>query len=357
MRSGDESSVDIRYRGEPGHIVSGTVKGVIAAGANISLVRVGESMLPTNSTFQAPDGKGFAFYGVGDGEYDISAIQSAPGTGNAFPDVSVSESRRVIVKGNDVSGVELITKPLGSISGRIVLEPSKLPECQGKRRPVFSETIVELKRNLKNPNDQQPAFMRYLSIPTVPDKDGSFVARNSREGQYAINPKFFARYWYLQAMSLVTPAAKSPQPNVKVDLARNWTTLKLGERLTGLTITLAEGAASIKGGLKVPDGGKRPEKLNVYLVPTERDKLDDPLRFFVAELEADGTFVLNNLAPGRYWIVTQAPLDPELASEKLRLPSAAESRLKLRRAAEAGKTEIELKPCQNVTDFQLPATQ
>jgi hypothetical protein len=39
---------------------------------------------------------------------------------------------------------------------------------------------------------------------------------------------------------------------------------------------------------------------------------------------------------------------------KLRIPDDAESRSKLRREAELAKTETELKPCQNVTDFQLP---
>jgi hypothetical protein len=350
VRSGDESNVDIRYRGEQGHSVSGTVRGV-SVGANISLTRVGESMMPVNATFQAPDSKGFAFYGVGDGEYDISAIQSASSNPNPglFPEIAVSETRRIIVKGNDVSGLELTPRPLGSISGRIEMEPSKLPGCLGKRRPLLSETVVEVRRNLKNPNDQESAYMRFFSSPTLPDKDGSFVARNVRDGEYSINPRFFARYWYLQSMSF---GAKPPS-SLRTDAARNWITLKFGDRLTGLTITLAEGAASIKGGLKVAESGKRPEKLSVYLVPAERDKLDDPLRFFGTELDADWTFTLNNLAPGRYWIVTQPPVDPELAPEKLRLPSAVESRLKLRRAAEASKTEIELKPCQNVTDLQL----
>jgi len=38
----------------------------------------------------------------------------------------------------------------------------------------------------------------------------------------------------------------------------------------------------------------------------------------------------------------------------LRLPDETETRAKLRRDAEDAKNAIEFKPCQNVTDYQLP---
>jgi hypothetical protein len=38
---------------------------------------------------------------------------------------------------------------------------------------------------------------------------------------------------------------------------------------------------------------------------------------------------------------------------KLRLPDEVETRLRLRRASEAAKMEIELKPCQRVVDFRI----
>jgi hypothetical protein len=53
--------------------------------------------------------------------------------------------------------------------------------------------------------------------------------------------------------------------------------------------------------------------------------------------------------------VAQPALDSALSPlTKLRLPDETETRAKLRRDAEAEKTEIEFKPCQNVTDYQLP---
>jgi hypothetical protein len=71
-------------------------------------------------------------------------------------------------------------------------------------------------------------------------------------------------------------------------------------------------------------------------------------------VNADGTFALNNLAPGRYWILARVAAEGE--SHKLRAPDEVELRGLLQRAAEAAKTSIELKPCQNVIDYELPTT-
>jgi hypothetical protein len=103
------------------------------------------------------------------------------------------------------------------------------------------------------------------------------------------------------------------------------------------------------------EGQQAPEKLFVYLVPAEQESADDILRFFAAQVSADGKIALNNVAPGRYWILAHPPLDETGSSlTKLRLPHETETRAKLRRDVEAAKTEVEFKPCQNVVDFKLP---
>ena len=121
-----------------------------------------------------------------------------------------------------------------------------------------------------------------------------------------------------------------------------------------MTITIAEGAASLNGQIDVADGQKLPSKVFVYLVPAEREKADDVLRFFASIVSADGTFSLSNLPPGRYRVIAQAASenDSNILS-KLRLPDEAEIRTKLLHDAEAAKIETELKPCQNVTDYRL----
>jgi hypothetical protein len=179
-----------------------------------------------------------------------------------------------------------------------------------------------------------------------PDATGAFTMRNLIPGRYQFEPRFYARYWYLQS---ITTSAGTPKPQ-KFDAAANWTTLKSGDQISNLTITLAQGAASIRGRLTVPEGGAVPAGVSVYLVPSEPDKTEDVLRYFVSDVAGDLTFSFNNLPPGKYLtlVETQAP-----TLTKLRQPESAPVRTKLRRSAEARKNEIELKPCQNLADYQL----
>ena len=115
---------------------------------------------------------------------------------------------------------------------------------------------------------------------------------------------------------------------------------------------LAHGAASLEGQLSLKEGEARPEKSFVYLVPAEREKADDVLRFFGAAVSADGKIALSNIAPGRYWVSVQSAGD-SASLRRLRSPDEAATRAKLRREAEAAKLEIELKPCQNLVDFRF----
>jgi hypothetical protein len=360
VRGGEEATVDIRYRGEQGHAISGTVKTQGTSGASISLMQAGDGVMPTSGSYQPAAARGFTISGLADGDYEITAQEVVSTGSTAFPDVSVSDRLRVTVKGADVTGLELVPKPLASIAGRIILEPAKLTDCQNKRQPLFSETMIALVQNRKDTNVDPLALMRLFVGSSAPDKDGTFVLRNVRQGQYSFSPRFFARYWYLKSMTIgsASPSASSaktaPAPTIK-DAARNWSAVKSGDRITGVTITLSEGAASVRGELAKSEDTRIVAGLRVYLVPSERDKADDPLRYFTSEIASDGTFSLNNLPPGRYWTLTQQP-EPNspTSTEKLRLPDSAEARTKIRRAAETSKSEIELNPCQNVTDFKLP---
>ena len=112
-------------------------------------------------------------------------------------------------------------------------------------------------------------------------------------------------------LSAATTAKSQP---AKTDAAANWTVVKTGDQLTNLTITLAEGAASIRGKLTMAEAAAVPAGMVVYLVPAEQDKAEDVLRFFVTEIAADGTFALNNLPPGRYWILAQTNADAQTAT-------------------------------------------
>src|SRR5688572_18250199 len=344
LRAGEEINADIRYRGEAGRTVSGSMKIIGSSNGSLTLTAVG-SVIPTANAFQMPGARGFEFHGIADGEYDIVATEvKSPPPAGTMPDILMSEPKRIVVKGTDVTGIELVPRPLASISGRIILAPAKVAACENKRRPLFAEMLVTLQRpERENTEKENQPYIRMVPGNASPDANGNFTLRNLSPGRYLPDPRFYARYWYLSSIHAAP----------KTDMVANWTTLKFGDQLANVTITLAEGAASIRGKLNAANEADIPSGFGVYLVPVEREKARDVLRYFVSAVQADGTFALNNLPPGRYFSVVQ-PLDEQTSTlTKLRWPEAAELRTKLRRAAETQKKDLELKPCQNLTDFQL----
>src|ERR1044072_5530694 len=108
VRSGEDVSVDIRYRGEPGHSVSGSVKMLGTSNASIILTRPG-SIISIATTIQVPQTRGFVFNGLADGDYFVAATESFPNPAvPAMPTLAISEPRKITVKGADVTGIELI---------------------------------------------------------------------------------------------------------------------------------------------------------------------------------------------------------------------------------------------------------
>jgi Carboxypeptidase regulatory-like domain len=355
VRAGEETTADIRYRGESGHTVSGAVNGPIApnSSANITLAQIVNGVpLPSGFSVQAFNRKGFAFYGVADGEYDLIA-QSITDPRETI----ASESRRVTVKGADVSGIELVVKELASIRGRLVLETTTAADCKNKRQPLLSETVLVARRSEKNTPRDQLAFPNSFA-QSVPDKSGDFALSNLAPGQFRLNTRFFAKYWYLHSMVRENPGApisKTSLVNRQADVARTGINLKFGERISGVTVTLAAGAASLRGAVKQPEGESLPARLYLLLVPVEKENAEDVLRFFTTAVKADGTFAFNNLPPGRYWALARQAADTDPQSDAtLRALEEGDTRLKIRRAAEAATTVVEFKPCQNVIDYQLP---
>ena len=345
VRSGEDATMDIRYRGEPGHVISGTTKVAGTTGASVTVTQAGNPV-PFATTYQPTGTRGFSFSGLGDGDYDLVAqeLTSNP-MSTTIPMFALSEPKRVSVRGADVTGIELITRSLGSVSGKIALESSKAPECQGKRPPLLAETLVRLQRPEKETDKLDSLTLRFWANSSSPDATGTFQLRNMIPGRYQFEPLFYARYWYLQSITMTTGGAK-PQ---KSDAAANWTTVKSGEQVSSVTITLAQGAASVRGRIVVPEGATVPA-MSVYLVPAEPDKAEDVLRYFMSDVASDQTFTFNNLPPGKYLVHVETP---STTLTKFRQPESAATRTKLRRTAEAKKNEIELKPCQNLADYQL----
>jgi hypothetical protein len=353
LAGSEEKSVDIHYRGDSGHRVSGSATVPVRQDSpwvHINLARLINGTESRTSTYQNADVKGFEFFGVEDGDYLIWA-QYSPAHGELL----VSDPRRVTMKGADVTGLELVVKPLASIAGEVALIPSTAPACKGKRQPAFDETVIAVQRKQKplakpEPETTPPIpWHRFAQV--TPDNSANFLLPNLGPGQFEFDVRFFAHYWYLQSISQRTTAKEAA--NKPVDLARTLLTLKSGERAGGVKVTLAAGAASLEGKVEASDSQPLPAGLFVYIVPADKERVDDPLRYSVAPVNADGSFAIEQLAPGRYWLITRVAADNLSGNKSLRSTDAVDARLKLRREAEAAKAEVALEPCQNVTGHKL----
>jgi carboxypeptidase family protein len=345
VRPGAEATnVDIQYRGGSGHTISGRASGPEGNQPGqfmINLVSAGGAPWETRS-FQGLTDRGFMLQGVDDGDYSITAISARPDG-----ELMLSATKEIKVRGADVSGVELAVQPLSSVTGRVVLEETKTTECSDKQRPVFTETVVSAQSNARAAS-QTIAWV--LPLTSNADERGSFSVKNLLPGRYFFTAQYFADDWYLKSLS-VAPS-ESTKPGKPVDTARTWITLKPGDRLEGLTITLAQGAGSLRGQIVLSEGQTMAEQLYVYLVPAAKEMADDPLRFYGSVVKAAGRVAFNNVAPGRYLIFAQAATD-ESPLAKLRSPDGTAYRTKLRRDAESVKAEIELNPCQKLADVKV----
>jgi hypothetical protein len=146
------------------------------------------------------------------------------------------------------------------------------------------------------------------------------------------------------------PARKGGGPAVN-NVLRDGLALKQGEKLSGVSVTVAEGAASLRGKVVSEKEGERlPERLRAHLVPTEPNATDGALRYAEAVVGSDGAFAFTNIAPGKYRLITRVTPNDEPAT-----PTAwdANERARLRREAMAAKYEIELQPCVRVKDYIL----
>jgi uncharacterized membrane protein YgcG len=353
------NNADIKYRGERGHSVGGVVKSAAPSkgGYSFSVVtlararRDGEVVSTTTTR-----GAAFAFYGVADGEYELTAQTPLGAEG-----LGLSRPLRVVVSGANVSGLVVNTNPLASIGGRVNLEQTSAPECREKRQPRFEEILVNARRAAENSREPPPP-PQFSSAAGAAAKDGSFHLDKLAPGQYRFDVSFNAKYWYVRSLMLPSaPASSAPgrsRPAAQataraIDAAREGVSLKFGSRVRELTVTLAEGAASLRGHLAEGPGEKPPAGLFVYLIPAEKDQGENVLRFFAAPVSDDGGFALTNVAPGLYWALARTPVDAQ-AESKLRTAEGRDERAALRRAGEDAKASVELKPCQNLVEYRLP---
>jgi len=355
VRVGAEvGGIDIRYLGERGHLITGTVTGGAEAGganssyAAVSLRRVSSGEEVANAPARpSATGRGFMFPSIPDGDYELVARLSGSATNGA-----TSAPRRVSVKGADVTGITLALLPLGSLAGRVVLEaPATALSCVPSKLPAFEESSLLLRRAA-----QPPAGSAVMDSPFLNSKlnaKGEFVVRSVAAGVYF--PTFGSREgnaWYLRAITAQPATAARAS-----DLSRTGISVKTGEDLTGVTVYLAPGAATILGRVIPAEGQPLPDLLRVHLIPAEPNAADDVLRYAEIPVRTatnkEGRFGLIRLMPGRYRLLVE-PVTSVESLERYMAQAAwnPAERARLLRLA-AAQPELELKPCERVEKYEV----
>ena len=354
LRAGEEiTGIDIRYRGEPGHAISGNIVGGPTDGSpnvNISVILThASSRLLEATTYVSPrrNSRPFDIYGVPDGEYYVDAqLYDYEGKG------AIATGRaRVKVKGADVTGLEVTLLPIGSIAGTVTIYAAReKTKCEVKHRISLDETIIKARRDKKEEKKNETPLAIWDRLQTAPDDKGEFTINSVEAGRYRMEYNFIGEDLYVRSITLPSPAPAKPP----VDVARNGFAIKQGERIAGLNITLAEGASAVKGKIvSANEGARLPDRLRVHIVPAEKAAANDVLRFAEVMAQGDGSFSMSNLAPGRYWIIALPITDDDSSAKPQPVAWDSTERAALRHAAEAANVVLELQACQRVVDYSL----
>jgi hypothetical protein len=374
VHAGEEvGAVDIRLRSERGHAVSGTVAGVTDAAHAEQATII--NIISADSTeyagqiyiYNRAETEGFSLDGLTDGDYDLVAERYVTTKGWARIGAS---SRRVQIRGADVTGLKITFAPLASLSGRILFEAPPAPvetkapaavakpaatdeakastveeakasgakdACRGTASALWSGAAIVARREAVA--GQTFPASEPSTLEDSPDEKGEFNLRGVVAGTYRFEFKLGEGYF-------VTGVRRGARP---VEASASVVRLAQGEQVSDLIVTAAYGAASVEGRLSFTDcdGCAR---ARLYLVPQERERAEDALRYAEATVERkgrEGEFSLEGIAPGRYILLAlPEPARKQGAAER---PAFADvdARARLRRDAEARGTRLTLAPCEH----------
>ena len=257
---------------------------------------------------------------------------------------------QVKVSGRDVTGIALTVAPLASIGGRVVLQGDPKAACGKRRDSAILETIViarsyEAEDKSSAQKLEGSSLFRNSAAQSGLDAKGNFTLKNLQPGTFRIDSREPASGWFTRTIAFERPVRA-------LNIPRDGLPLKAGEHASGLLVTIAEGASKLQGKISAPEGQALPQNLRVYLTPSERENADNTLRFYETRPTANGSFTVDNIAPGKYWIVARPTEENDAGVVKsIRLDKAF--RLKVQHEAEALKKELALKPCEQLADYDL----
>jgi hypothetical protein len=341
VTSGAETtSVDIRFRGGAGYAVSGTLQGLAAGDGFVSSATTvqlkpvdSDQLLATAMVMPFGGANGFAFYGVPNGEYEIFARQIV------VKDQSQQGSAPLRIKVNnaDVTKLSLTLSPMSGIAGKLVLDAKA--KCNDERLSELDETVLRVNRAPAQAKNDGLAALTGELAHSYPNEQGAFRFTGLQAGTFWLTTDWPSAHWYLASL---TAANKN--------LMATGFALGAGQQLTAVTATLATNGAHLSG--KLVGNDKARIGAQIFLVPADVNEQSNVYRFAEAAAQADGGFQFDNVAPGKYWLLTRAAAKPD---EAPRQPLAwdATERAKLIKEAAAANQPVELKACQSLKGYEL----
>jgi hypothetical protein len=344
------TSIDIRYRSERGHVVSGTVAGAFSgqggfSGALVTLTRVDEGAVEAITIVQGSHSTTFSLKGVADGEYLVAAT-----SGFGLSDRTSSDSKRITVKGADVGNVVLTLEPAGSVAGQVTIEPlgaEGAPGTCGTRRETSPVDVAIIARSIAGAS----AIDATATQPSedVPSRRGAFTIKNIRAGTYALDVALDEESLYVSSIVLQRPKPESGPAAPPQDGASG-IRVTPGEKVTGVAMHVSRGAGSLKGTVEPRTKGALLPSVAVFMLPLEPENANAALRHRVAV--ANGReFAFDHVAPGRYAILVRETKRGSLPAPSIQWVTDGALRESLRIEGKAESASIvTIAPCQHVVD-------
>jgi hypothetical protein len=197
----------------------------------------------------------------------------------------------------------------------------------------------------------------FFGSDVVINEKGEFTIHSLRPSRYHFETSLPDENWYTRSITIPAPAtSQEPKALMKLrDISRAGLEIKSGDKLTGVTVWVAAGAASLRGKVVAGKvGASLASRLRVHLAPVDAALANEVLRYAEVLTRNDGSFAFNNLAPGKYWLLARPVPDDEPVDRPPRpLSWDSAERARLRMEAEKKKIEVELKPCQRLNDFSF----
>jgi len=176
------------------------------------------------------------------------------------------------------------------------------------------------------PRERDPSGMMWLRSGSMLDRKGNFVLRGVLPGAYYVTARWFDQGgWYLGREKV--DVTSSDVEDVVVTIAK-------GPTITGRVRTEDDASADLS-------------KVRVFLRPTEPRPMGRP----TPELKEDGSFSIENVAPGEYRVrVSGVPAGYYLKSATLGDNEVLEAGLTIEQAGAPGPLEIVLGRCAGQVD-------